>query len=122
MGTAEVENAINEHPLVNESAVVGYPHPIKGQGIYAFVVAGELSAGGEEGIKGSIVKGVAKIIGPIAKPDMILLVDGLPKTRSGKIMRRILRKIAEGQYDNFGDISTLLDTSVVEQIVEKAKL
>ena len=121
MGTAEVENAINEHPVVNESAVVGYPHPIKGQGIYAFVVAGELSAGGEEGIKGSIIKGVAKIIGPIAKPDKILLVDGLPKTRSGKIMRRILRKIAEGQYDNFGDISTLLDTSVVEKIVEKAR-
>jgi len=121
MGTAEVENAINEHPLVNESAVVGYPHSIKGQGIYAFVVAGELSAGGEAGIKGSIVKGVAKIIGPIAKPDKILLVDSLPKTRSGKIMRRILRKIAEGQYDSFGDISTLLDTSVVEKIVAKAK-
>ncbi len=121
MGTAEVENAINEHPLVNESAVVGYPHPIKGQGIYAFVVAGELSAGGEAGIKGSIVKGVAKIIGPIAKPDKILLVEGLPKTRSGKIMRRILRKIAEGQFTDFGDISTLLDTGVVAQIVEKAQ-
>lgn len=121
MGTAEVENAINEHPLVNESAVVGYPHPIKGQGIFAFVVAGELSAGGEEGLKSSIVKGVAKIIGPIAKPDKILLVEGLPKTRSGKIMRRILRKIGEGNYDNFGDISTLLDTSVVEQIVTSAK-
>lgn len=121
MGTAEVENAINEHPLVNESAVVGYPHPIKGQGIFAFVVAGELSAGGEEGLKSSIVKGVAKIIGPIAKPDKILLVEGLPKTRSGKIMRRILRKIGEGNYENFGDISTLLDTSVVESIVAKAK-
>lgn len=121
MGTAEVENAINEHPLVNESAVVGYPHPIKGQGIFAFVVVGELSEGGEEGIKNSIVKGVTKIIGPIAKPDKILLVEGLPKTRSGKIMRRILRKIGEGQYDNFGDISTLLDTSVVEAIVKKAK-
>lgn len=121
MGTAEVENAINEHPLVNESAVVGYPHPIKGQGIFAFVVAGELSSGGEDGLKGSIVKGVAKIIGPIAKPDRILIVDGLPKTRSGKIMRRILRKIAEGQYSDFGDISTLLDTSVVESIVTKAK-
>jgi len=121
MGTAEVENAINEHPTVNESAVVGFPHPIKGQGIYAYVVCGELSVGGEEGIKGSIKKGVAKIIGPIAKPDKIQLVDGLPKTRSGKIMRRILRKIAEGDYDNFGDISTLLDTSVVDRIVEGAK-
>lgn len=121
MGTAEVENAINEHPLVNESAVVGYPHPIKGQGIFAFVVAGDLSTGGEDGIKGSIIKGVAKIIGPIAKPDKILIVEGLPKTRSGKIMRRILRKIGEGDYENFGDISTLLDTSVVEKIVAKAK-
>ncbi|PCH70347.1 MAG: acetate--CoA ligase [Bacteroidales bacterium] len=120
MGTAEVENAINEHPLVNESAVVGFPHDIKGQGIYAFVVCGELSTGGEEGIKTSIKKGVAKIIGPIAKPDRIQLVTSLPKTRSGKIMRRILRKIAEGNYSNFGDISTLLDTSVVEEIIKGA--
>lgn len=116
MGTAEVENAINEHPLVNESAVVGYPHPIKGQGIFAFVVCGELSEGGEAGIKSSITKGVAKIIGPIAKPDKIVLVEGLPKTRSGKIMRRILRKIAGGDTSNLGDISTLLDTSIVEKI------
>lgn len=121
MGTAEVENAINEHPLVNESAVVGYPHDIKGQGIYAYVVCGELSTGGEEGIKTSIRKGVTKIIGPIAKPDKIQLVSGLPKTRSGKIMRRILRKIAQGDYENFGDISTLLDTSVVDKIIEGAK-
>ncbi|BAX82660.1 acetate--CoA ligase [Labilibaculum antarcticum] len=120
MGTAEVENAINEHPLVNESAVVGFPHDIKGQGIYAFVVCGELSTGGEEGIKTSIRKGVTKIIGPIAKPDRIQLVRSLPKTRSGKIMRRILRKIAEGDYSNFGDISTLLDTSVVEEIIKGA--
>jgi len=120
MGTAEVENAINEHPLVNESAVVGFPHDIKGQGIYAFVVCGELSTGGEEGIKTSIKKGVAKIIGPIAKPDRIQLVKSLPKTRSGKIMRRILRKIAEGNYSNFGDISTLLDTSVVDEIIKGA--
>jgi acetyl-CoA synthetase len=121
MGTAEVENAINEHPLVNESAVVGYPHDIKGQGIYAYVVCGELSTGGEEGIKTSIRKGVSKIIGPIAKPDKIQLVSGLPKTRSGKIMRRILRKIAQGDYENFGDISTLLDTSVVDKIIEGAQ-
>ncbi|PKQ69597.1 acetate--CoA ligase [Labilibaculum manganireducens] len=120
MGTAEVENAINEHPLVNESAVVGFHHDIKGQGIYAFVVCGELSTGGEEGIKTSIRKGVTKIIGPIAKPDRIQLVRSLPKTRSGKIMRRILRKIAEGDYSNFGDISTLLDTSVVDEIIKGA--
>ncbi|WP_321281500.1 acetate--CoA ligase [Marinifilum fragile] len=120
MGTAEVENAINEHPLVNESAVVGFPHHIKGQGIYAFVVCGSLSTGGEEGIKTSVRKGVTKIIGPIAKPDKIQLVKSLPKTRSGKIMRRILRKIAQGDYNNFGDISTLLDTSVVEEIIKGA--
>ncbi len=122
LGTAEVENAINEHPLVNESAVVGYPHPIKGQGICAFVVCGELSEGGEAGIKSSILKGVSKIIGPIAKPDKIVLVEGLPKTRSGKIMRRILRKIAEGDTSNLGDISTLLDTSIVEKIKKAAEV
>ncbi len=121
LGTAEVENAINQHPLVNESAVVGYPHEIKGQGIYAFVVCGELSTGGESGIKGSLLKGVSKIIGPIAKPDKIQLVSGLPKTRSGKIMRRILRKIAEGETSNFGDTSTLLDPAIVEEILEGAK-
>jgi acetyl-CoA synthetase len=120
LGTAEIENAINEHPLVNESAVVGYPHAIKGQGIYAFVVCGELSTGGEDGIRNSIMKGVNKIIGPIAKPDIIQLVPGLPKTRSGKIMRRILRKIAEGDASNLGDITTLLDEDVVDQIIDGA--
>ena len=120
LGTAEIENAINEHPLVNESAVVGYPHAIKGQGIYAFVVCGELSTGGEDGIRNSIMKGVTKIIGPIAKPDIIQLVPGLPKTRSGKIMRRILRKIAEGDATDLGDITTLLDEEVVEQIIDGA--
>ena len=121
MGTAEVENAINEHPLVNESAVVGFPHPIKGQGIYAYVVCDELEEGGEERIKGSIVKGVAKIIGPFARPDKIQIVSGLPKTRSGKIMRRILRKIAEGDVSNFGDTSTLLDPGIVDSIIEGSK-
>jgi len=121
MGTAEVENAINEHPLVNESAVVGFPHPIKGQGIYAYVVCGELSKGGVDGIKESIVKGVAKIIGPFARPDKIQLVNGLPKTRSGKIMRRILRKIAEGDTSDFGDTSTLLDPGIVDRIIEGSK-
>ncbi len=120
LGTAEIENAINEHPLVNESAVVGYPHAIKGQGIYAFVACGELSTGGEEGIRKSIMQGVTKIIGPIARPDLVQLVPGLPKTRSGKIMRRILRKVAEGDASNLGDISTLLDEDVVEQIIDGA--
>jgi acetyl-CoA synthetase len=120
MGTAEIENAISEHPLVSESAVVGFPHPIKGQGIYAFVVCKELSTGGEEGIKKSIGLGVDKIIGPIARPDVIQIVPGLPKTRSGKIMRRILRQIACGDFSDFGDISTLLDEGVVEEIKKGA--
>ncbi len=121
LGTAEIENAINEHPLVNESAVVGYPHPIKGQGIYAFVVCTEYSTGGEEGIRTSVVKTVSKLIGPFARPDKILIVKGLPKTRSGKIMRRILRKISEGQYEDFGDTTTLLDPDIVAEIVQAAR-
>jgi acetyl-CoA synthetase len=120
MGTAEVENAINEHPLVNESAVVGYPHAIKGQGIYAFVVCTEFSTGGEEGVRNSILVGVSKFIGSFARPDKILFVRGLPKTRSGKIMRRILRKIAEGQYSEFGDTTTLLDPEIVNEIAQSA--
>jgi len=121
IGTAEVENAINEHPLVNESAVVGFPHPIKGQGIFAFVVCTDYSTGGEEGIRTSVVMTVNKIIGPFAKPDRVLVVKGLPKTRSGKIMRRILRKIAEGQTEDFGDTTTLLDPNIVQEIVEGAQ-
>ncbi|NOQ27726.1 MAG: acetate--CoA ligase [Bacteroidales bacterium] len=118
LGTAEIENAINEHPLVHESAVVGYSHEIKGQGIYAFVVCSELSTGGEEGIRKSVIKGVTKIIGPIAKPDKVQIVKELPKTRSGKIMRRILRKIADDDFTNFGDTSTLLDPELVEIIIK----
>ena len=120
LGTAEIENAINAHPLVNESAVVGYPHAIKGQGIYAFVVCGELSTGGEEGIRKSIMMAVSNSIGPFARPDLIQLVPGLPKTRSGKIMRRILRKIAEGDASSLGDITTLLDEDVVVKIIDGA--
>lgn len=116
MGTAEVENAINEHPKVIESAVVGYPHDIKGQGIYAFVIA-DMEGRSEESLENEIRSTVNNIIGPIAKPDKVQIVPGLPKTRSGKIMRRILRKIAEGQTDNFGDTSTLLDPDVVEAII-----
>ena len=116
MGTAEVENAINEHPMVVESAVVGYPHDIKGQGIYAYVIA-DLSNRSVENLTNEIKQTVSKIIGPIAKPDQIRFVSGLPKTRSGKIMRRILRKAASGDVSNLGDTSTLLNPEVVEEIV-----
>ncbi|WP_194776696.1 acetate--CoA ligase [Pararhodonellum marinum] len=120
MGTAEVENAINEHPLVIESAVVGYPHEVKGQGIYAYVIC-EMKNRTEENLTNEIKDTVTKIIGPIAKPDKIQIVPGLPKTRSGKIMRRILRKVAEGNLDSMGDTSTLLDPEVVSQIIEGRK-
>jgi acetyl-CoA synthetase len=117
IGTAEVESAINEQADVVETAVVGYPHEIKGQGIYAFcIVPGSDRA--PEQIKKEILDCVTRSIGPIAKPDKIQLVAGLPKTRSGKIMRRILRKIAEGELGNLGDTSTLLDPQVVDDIIK----
>ncbi len=119
MGTAEVENAINEHPAVIESAVVGYPHDIKGQGIYAYVITQGKEL--DEAFKKEIVEVVKKEIGPIAKPDKIQFTDGLPKTRSGKIMRRILRKIASNDTSNLGDTSTLLNPDVVDQLMEGAK-
>jgi acetyl-CoA synthetase len=115
IGTAEVENAINMHAGVIESAVVGYPHDIKGQGIYAYVIC-EHMHDDEESMRQNIIQTVSRIIGPIAKPDKIQFVPGLPKTRSGKIMRRILRKIAEGEVKNYGDTTTLLDPGVVEHI------
>jgi acetyl-CoA synthetase len=120
IGTAEVENAINMHSDVVESAVVGYPHDIKGQGIYAYVICGHMH-GSEDDMRKNILQTVSRIIGPIAKPDRIQFVPGLPKTRSGKIMRRILRKIAEGETTNFGDTTTLLDPDVVDKIA-KGKL
>jgi acetyl-CoA synthetase len=116
MGTAEVENAINEHPSVIESAVVGYPHDIKGQGIYAFVITNKQET--NDTFRKEIEDVVRKEIGPIAKPDKIQFVDGLPKTRSGKIMRRILRKIASGDGDRLGDISTLLNPDVVQNVLQ----
>ena len=119
LGTAEVENGINEHSLVVESAVVGFPHEIKGQGIYAYVIL-DKNFISELEIKGQILETVVKEIGPIAKPDKIQFVKGLPKTRSGKIMRRILRKVAEGDTTNLGDISTLLDPSVVDEIIKNS--
>jgi acetyl-CoA synthetase len=135
IGTAEVENAINHTHGVIESAVVGYPHDIKGQGIFAFVICAEqggeqdamqgptegASQGAEQEMVYSIMKTVSEQIGAIAKPDKIVIVSGLPKTRSGKIMRRILRKIAEGEFDAIGDTTTLLDPSVVQEIIDKAR-
>jgi len=145
LGTAEVENAINEHPFVIESAVVGYPHEIKGQGIYAFVIVDKQSiekglvdtdpleaegAGVDNSLhllniaafENEVRNIVSKIISPIAKPDKIQIVSGLPKTRSGKIMRRILRKIAERDVSNLGDTTTLLDPGVVDEIKKGAGL
>jgi acetyl-CoA synthetase len=122
IGTAEVENAINMHAGVVESAVVGYPHDIKGQGIYAYIIYtgshDQDTHGSSDMIRKDILQTVTRIIGPIAKPDKIQFVSGLPKTRSGKIMRRILRKVAEGETSNLGDTSTLLDPAVVEEIVK----
>ena len=116
IGTAEVENAINMHNGVVESAVVGYPHDIKGQGIYAFVIYNGKPGEDKDAQRSGIVQTVSKVIGAIAKPDKIQFVSGLPKTRSGKIMRRILRKIAEGETSNLGDTTTLLDPAVVDEI------
>ena len=116
MGTAEVENAINEHEEVIESAVVGYPHEIKGEGIYAYVIVNSKSS--DDLIKSEITDVVRRVIGPIAKPDKIQIVSGLPKTRSGKIMRRILRKVASNDFDNLGDTSTLLNPDVVDEIIK----
>ncbi len=117
LGTAEVESALVAHQQVAEAAVVGYPHDIKGQGIYCYVT---LNAGleGDDGLKQILVQWVRKEIGPIATPDLIQFAPGLPKTRSGKIMRRILRKIAEDDFDNLGDTSTLADPTVVDDLIE----
>ena len=120
MGTAEIESALVAHPKVNESAVVGFPHPIKGQGIYAYVslMSGEKSS--DELLK-ELQNWVRKEIGPIAKPDIIQFSPGLPKTRSGKIMRRILRKIAEDDFSNLGDTSTLAEPAVVDDLIANRK-
>lgn len=115
MGTAEIESAIDEHSAVCETAVVGFPHDIKGQGIYAFVICYNKPEE-EDKLRAEIRETVSKIIGPISKPDKIQFVSGLPKTRSGKIMRRILRKLAEGDTSNLGDTTTLLDPSIVDEI------
>ena len=119
-GTAEIEDAINTNEHAIESAVVGYPHDIKGQGIYAYVVVNAANETDPEEMRKSLIESVSQGIGKIAKPDKIQIVTGLPKTRSGKIMRRILRKIAEGEKANFGDTSTLLDPRVVELILKES--
>jgi acetyl-CoA synthetase len=117
LGTAPIEDAINEHPAVAESAIVGFPHDIKGNALYGFVILKETGEYRDrENLKKEINQQVSNQIGPIAKLDKIQFVSGLPKTRSGKIMRRILRKIAEGDYSNFGDTSTLLNPEIVEEI------
>jgi len=115
ISTSDVEGALVSHPKVAEAAVVGYPHEIKGIGIYAYVT---LNSGVEpsEDLKKELVVHVRKVIGPIATPDKMQFSSGLPKTRSGKIMRRILRKIAEGELDSLGDTSTLADPAVVEEL------
>lgn len=120
-GTAEIENAINTNKMVIESAIVGYPHPVKGQSIYAFIVCEQAIPEEEQDFaRGEIIESVVEEIGKIAVPEKIQFVSGLPKTRSGKIMRRILRKIAEGDIKNLGDTSTLLDPLIVDEIVENA--
>jgi acetyl-CoA synthetase len=117
LGTAEVESALVAHPKVSEAAVVGYPHDIKGQGIYCYVTLMAGENGGED-LRKDLVTHVRKEIGPLATPDKIQFAPGLPKTRSGKIMRRILRKIAEDDYGALGDTSTLADPAVVEDLIE----
>ena len=119
LGTAPIEDAINEHPAVAESAIVGFPHDIKGSALYGYVVLKDTGKDRvEDNLRKEINTHISDRIGPIAKLDKIQFVTGLPKTRSGKIMRRILRKIAEGELKSFGDTSTLLDPEIVEDIVQ----
>ncbi|NDI99103.1 acetate--CoA ligase [Flavobacterium sp. LaA7.5] len=119
LGTAPIEDAINEHPAVAESAIVGFPHDVKGNALYGFIILKESGEGRDrDNLRREINEHISSHIGPIAKLDKIQFVSGLPKTRSGKIMRRILRKIAEGDYSNFGDITTLLNPEIVEEIKE----
>jgi acetyl-CoA synthetase len=121
LGTAPIEDSINEHPAVAESAIVGFPHDVKGNALYGFVILKEIGEGrNRENLSKEINQQITEQIGPIAKLDKIQFVSGLPKTRSGKIMRRILRKIASKDTSNLGDISTLLNPEVVEEIMENA--
>ena len=117
LGTAEVESALVEHDAVAESAVVGFPHDLKGQGIYAYVTL-KLESQPSDELRNELIQFVRKEIGPIATPDLLQWAPSLPKTRSGKIMRRILRKIAANEHDQLGDTSTLADPSVVNDLVD----
>nr|WP_235208145.1 hypothetical protein [Saccharicrinis fermentans] len=120
IGSAEIEGALVSHPFCAEAAVVGFPHQIKGEGIFAYVILKEgYSSNGE--LVGELRNEVRHHIGPIATPDQILIAPGLPKTRSGKIMRRILRRVAANQTEEFGDISTLADPSIVNKLIELRK-
>jgi len=122
LGTAPIEDAINEHPAVSESASVGYPHDVKGSALYGFIILKETGESRQhENLKKEINQVITEHIGPIAKLDKIQFTNGLPKTRSGKIMRRILRKIAENNFDSLGDTSTLQDPEVVDEIIEGRK-
>ena len=121
MGTAEIESALDEHKDVAESAVVGFPHEIKGQGIFAYITLMEGTDANEEETKAQIIQTVRDCIGPIATPDIIIFSPELPKTRSGKIMRRILRKIAANEFEDMGDTSTLADPSVVDDLIARRK-
>jgi acetyl-CoA synthetase len=122
LGTAELESALVAHDLVAEAAVVGYPHEIKGTGIYAYVhLAGDTADRSADDVAGALKEQVRQVIGPFAAPDVIHVATGLPKTRSGKIMRRILRKIASSEYDGLGDTSTLADPGIVEQLIQEHK-
>jgi acetyl-CoA synthetase len=120
LGTAEVESALVAHEAVAEAAVVGYPHPIKGQGIYAYVVLG---AGQEpsQDLEGELKQQVRQAIGSFASPDVLHVARGLPKTRSGKIMRRILRKLAAGEFEGLGDLTTLAEPEVVDQLIAQVR-
>ena len=120
LGTAPIENIINKHPKVVESAVVGFPHNIKGSALCVFVIANTLVD--ENQLANELSALVSKTIGPIAKPDRLLVVNGLPKTRSGKIMRRILRKLIDGKDQEIGDVSTLLNPNTIIEIKEKLQI
>ncbi|HLN96361.1 MAG TPA: hypothetical protein VK183_12075, partial [Flavobacterium sp.] len=120
LGTAPIEDAINEHPAVAESAIVGFPHDIKGNALYGYVILKETGESrNQDNLRKEINQMISDHVGPIAKLDKIQFVSGLPKTRSGKIMRRILRKIAEGDFSSFGDTSTLLNPEIVDEIKDE---
>jgi len=120
LGTAEVESALVAHEAVAEAAVVGFPHEIKGQGIFAYVIlhTGAAADGDPTELIGALKEQVRHVIGPVATPDELMIVPGLPKTRSGKIMRRILRQIAAGEYTDLGNVTTLADPEIVDQLIE----